>query len=63
MIIYIARSLSMRRTKILGVIIPKIAHSFFATSIEYIYKAASTRGFDIIPMISFEDYEIEKKRE
>jgi LacI family transcriptional regulator len=58
---HIARSLSTRRTNIIGVIIPKIAHSFFASSVEHIYKAASSQGFDIIPMISFEDYEVEKR--
>ena len=58
---YIARSLSLKRTNVIGVIVPKIAHSFFASSIEFIYKAASLKGFDIIPMISFEDFELEKK--
>ena len=44
----IARSLASKRTNTLGVIVPKIAHSFFATAIEAMYEAATEKGFDII---------------
>jgi LacI family transcriptional regulator len=56
---FIGRSLSSRRTYIIGIVIPKIAHSFFSYSIEKIYEAAKRRGYNIIPMVSFEDSEKE----
>jgi len=56
---FIGRSLSSRRTHTIGIVIPKIAHSFFSYSIEKIYEAARERGYNIIPMVSFEDSEKE----
>lgn len=56
---FIGRSLSSKRTQTIGIILPKIAHSFFAWSIESFYKEAKKRGYHIIPMISFEDQENE----
>jgi DNA-binding LacI/PurR family transcriptional regulator len=56
---FIGRSLSSRRTMIIGMIVPKIAHSFFSYSIERMYEAARGRGYNIIPMVSFEDTEKE----
>ncbi len=56
---FIGRSLSSRRTYTIGVVLPKIAHSFFSYSIEKIYQAARKRGYNIIPMVSFEDPEVE----
>src|SRR6056297_1019928 len=52
---FIGRSLSSKRTYNLGLVVPKIAHSFFSYSIEKIYEAAYKRGYNIIPMVSFED--------
>ena len=52
---FIGRSLSSRRTHTIGIVIPKIAHSFFSYSIEKIYEAAREKGYNIIPMVSFED--------
>ncbi len=52
---FIARSLSSKRTHVIGVIVPKIAHSFFASAIEAIYDSAKKNGFETIPMISFEE--------
>ena len=56
---FIGRSLSSRRTFTIGLVLPKIAHSFFAHSVESFYEAAHDRGYNIIPMISFEDSEKE----
>lgn len=50
----IGRSLSSKKTYTIGVVLPKIAHSFFSKSIEYMYEAAQQLGYHIIPMISFE---------
>lgn len=44
----IARSLSRKKTMILGVIIPTIAHPFFAELTNYIEKYASQRGYKIL---------------
>lgn len=52
---FIGRSLSSKRTQTIGIVLPKIAHSFFALSVEKFYEAARKRGYNIIPMISFED--------
>ncbi|RKN83441.1 LacI family DNA-binding transcriptional regulator [Ulvibacterium marinum] len=57
----IGRSLSSGRTKTIGVILPKIAHSFFAYAVERFYEYAHERDYNIIPMVSFEDSEKEKK--
>jgi DNA-binding LacI/PurR family transcriptional regulator len=55
----IGRSLSSQRTYMIGVVVPKIDHSFFSYSIEKIYESAQSRGYNIIPMVSFEDNEQE----
>ncbi len=56
---FIGRSLSSKRTMTIGVVLPKIAHSFFSYSIERMYEVARERGYNIIPMVSFEDQEKE----
>lgn len=55
----IGRSLSTNRTNTLGVVVPKINHSFFSSMIEEIYRKAAELGYQIILMVSFEDEEIE----
>ena len=57
----IGRSLSSSKTNNIGVCLPKIAHSFFSHSVEYMYEAANKLGYQIIPTISFESGENEKK--
>jgi DNA-binding LacI/PurR family transcriptional regulator len=57
----IGRSLSSSRSFNLGVSLPKIAHSFFSQSVEYMYEAANQLGYQIIPTISFESGLNEKK--
>jgi DNA-binding LacI/PurR family transcriptional regulator len=56
---FIGRSLSSKRTYTIGVVIPKIAHSFFSYSIERMYEAARAKEYNIIPMVSFEEKEKE----
>lgn len=58
---FIGRSLASQKTMTIGVILPKIAHSFFANSVENFYREASKHGYNIILMISFEDSDIERK--
>jgi LacI family transcriptional regulator len=55
----IGRSLVTRKTNTLGVILPKINHSFFSTITEQLYTTANELGYQIILMISFEDSEKE----
>ena len=56
---FIGRSLASSRTHTIGIVLPKIAHSFFSYSIEKMYEAAREKGYNIIPMVSFEDQEKE----
>jgi len=56
---FIGRSLSSKRTFSLGLVVPKIAHSFFSYSIEHMYKASRVHGYNLIPTVSFEDSERE----
>ncbi len=50
---FIGRSLASQRTMTIGVVLPKIAHSFFANSVENFHKEANRLGYNIILMISF----------
>ena len=56
-----ARNLSARKSNTLGVVLPKIAHSFFGSIIESIYDLASEKGYEVILTISQESNEREKK--
>jgi DNA-binding LacI/PurR family transcriptional regulator len=58
---YIGRNLSSQRTFTIGLVIPKIAHSFFSNSIEAFYEAAIAHGYYIIPTVSFENSKIEEE--
>ncbi|WP_242158953.1 LacI family DNA-binding transcriptional regulator [Aestuariivivens sediminis] len=55
----IGRSLSTKKTDTLGIIVPKINHSFFSSVIEELYRKAAELNYQIILMVSFEDEEIE----
>lgn len=57
----LARSLTSSKSKTIGVIIPKIAHFFFASVMEGIYKEAKNNGYEIFLGVSFEDEKQEKK--
>lgn len=56
----VARSLTSSQSKTIGVIIPKIAHFFFASVVEAIYKTAFEQGYEVIIGVSLEDEELEK---
>lgn len=51
----IGRSLSTQKTNILGIIIPKINHSFFSSVTEHMYSAAARLGYQIVLSVTFED--------
>lgn len=57
----VARSLTSSKSKTIGLIIPKIAHYFFASVIESIYKTAFENGYEVIIGVSMEDEDLEKK--
>lgn len=57
----VARSLTSSTSKTIGLIIPKIAHHFFASVVESIYKTAFDNGYEVIIGVSFEDEKLEKK--
>jgi LacI family transcriptional regulator len=51
----VARSLSLRRTHTLGIVIPDLMHSFFVEIIAGIEPVASTRGYGLLLCSSSED--------
>jgi LacI family transcriptional regulator len=57
----IARSLSSRRTHMLGLVVPKIAHFFFGAVIEGVYNAAFENNYETILTVSQENPERERK--
>lgn len=57
---FIGRSLSLSKTFTIGIILPKIAHSFFSYSVERFYEEATRKGYNIVLLISFEDPDIER---
>ncbi len=52
---FYARNLASRKTKTIGLVVPKISHSFHSSLVELIYKYAVENGYNVIPMISFEE--------
>ena len=54
---FMARSLSARCSGTLGLVVPRIAHHFFATAIEAIYERAREDDYDVILMVSQESAE------
>lgn len=55
----LARSLSSRRTYTLGVVVPKIAHTFFSSVIDAIQEHATQRNYGIILAVSNERADLE----
>jgi len=51
----VARSLTLRRTHTIGIVIPDLMHSFFVEIIEGIEPVASVRGFGLLLCSSGED--------
>lgn len=57
----VARSLTSKRSQTVGVIIPKMANSFFAPVVEGIYNSAGESDYEVVLGISLEDEKLEKK--
>jgi LacI family transcriptional regulator len=58
---FIARNLSAQKSRTIGLVVPKLAHYFFASCIEAIYHAAAASQYDIIMTVSQENPEYELK--
>lgn len=57
----VARSLSSQRSFTLGVVVPKIAHTFFSSVIETVQDEATQRGYGIVLAVSNEMAALEKQ--
>ncbi|MBN2281109.1 MAG: LacI family DNA-binding transcriptional regulator [Candidatus Marinimicrobia bacterium] len=57
----IARNLSAKKTRTIGLVIPKINHHFFAEAIESIYTTAQKSNYEIIMTVSQENVDHEQK--
>ncbi|GJM64080.1 LacI family DNA-binding transcriptional regulator [Persicobacter diffluens] len=57
----IGRSLVNKSTKTIGIIFPKINHSFFSSVTEQMYATAEELGYRVILMVSFENKEREQE--
>ena len=57
----VARSLSSQRSHTLGVVVPKIAHTFFSSVIEAVQEAATERGYGIVLAVSNETAGLERQ--
>jgi LacI family transcriptional regulator, galactose operon repressor len=55
----IARKLSSRKKRTIGLVVPKVAHPFFSEAIEAIYDEAHHCGYEIFMMVSGEDAALE----
>ncbi|MBU2491601.1 MAG: LacI family transcriptional regulator [Bacteroidetes bacterium] len=58
---FMARNLSARKSQMIGLVVPKIAHFFFGSIIESIYDIAFKNNYEIILTVSQENAEREKK--
>ncbi|MCF8259810.1 MAG: LacI family transcriptional regulator [Melioribacteraceae bacterium] len=57
----VARSLSSRKSNIIGLVVPKIAHHFFGQIIQTIYDIGFEHNYEILLMVSQEEQERERK--
>ncbi len=57
----VARSLSSHRSNTVGVVVPKISHTFFASAIEAIQQEATHRGYGIVLAVSNENAALERQ--
>ena len=57
----LARSLSSQRSYTLGVVVPKIAHTFFSSVIDAVQNEATTRGYGIVLAVSGESAALERQ--
>jgi len=58
---FMARNLSSRRSSTIGLVVPKIAHHFFASTIEAIYETADAHNYEVILTVSQENAQSEIK--
>lgn len=58
---YMARNLSARKSNMLGLVVPKIAHFFFGSMIEAIYNTTFENNYETILTVSQENEERERK--
>ena len=58
---FMARNLSSQRSQTIGLVVPKIAHHFFAATIEAIYETAYEHNYEVILTVSQESAANEKK--
>lgn len=56
---FIARNLSASKSNTIGLVVPKIAHHFFAEAVESIYETAYENNYEIIMTVSQENAEHE----
>ena len=57
----IARKLSAKQTRTIGLVVPKVAHHFLTQAIDSIYKLANEKNYEIVMMVSEEDALLEQK--
>lgn len=57
----LARKLSAKRTRTIGLVVPKIAHNFLAQAIDSIYTLANEKEYEIVMMVSEEDEQLERR--
>jgi len=55
----LARNLSAQESRTIGLVVPKIAHHFFASAIESIYQTAFENNYEIIMTVSQENVDNE----
>jgi len=58
---FMAKNLSSRKSSIIGLVVPKIAHFFFASVIESVYDTAFDNNYEIILTVSQESAVRERK--
>jgi len=58
---FMAKNLSSRKSNIIGLVVPKIAHFFFGSVIESIYNTAFENNYETVITVSQESAEREKK--
>ena len=57
----LARSLSSKRSRTLGVVVPKVAHTFFSSVIDAIQRRATEEGYGIVLAVSNETAALERQ--
>ena len=58
---FMAKNLSSRKSNIIGLVVPKIAHFFFGSVIESVYDTAFENNYEIVLTVSQESAERERK--